>query len=231
MLGSLTRRGYLRKFTVVVTQKIRAEAFYYMASKGAEFLINYKNAFVDSVHVGVGTVKVSHDYFHRYHYVTYTILLRKYAEANGIHVDFIYSYFSKTGSNKKGNLKALSRIPLDASGKTYYVPDGVVKTSQGLYVVELYNDVSVQRIISSLYTNAVAISRKKPGEAFQVAQNATVMAVFTHEKTMQTVMQRLTTTGDFSEAMLKLFFFATLDDLTDDFTAFRDIYNNSLTFL
>jgi hypothetical protein len=224
-LARLRRFGYLQTFTVVVTQKIRAEVFYYLSQKAAEFLVTYKNAFPEDIHVPVGAVMASRDYFHRYFYVWLTIALRQYAEAHGIEIIFLHSYFSKTGSNKKGNLKAKTEIPLDAKSKKYYVPDGVLKTAKGLYLLELYNDHSIQRIIGSLATHAQAISLGTPGQTFDVEANPKILAVFTHESTMKSVIKRLQANANFVAPMSKLFYFATLSEIQRDVRNAKDIDN------
>jgi|SRR5579871_1624629 len=212
-LSDLKRKKYVHTFIVVVTHKVRAEAFHYLSKKGADFLTTYKGVMPDSLHIPIGTVKVSGDYFHRYHYTTFCILFRQYAEKNGVQIDFMHSYFSKSGSAKARNLQAATQIPLYQKGKGYYVPDGVIRTANNLFIVEVYNDHSLTRIVNSLSTSSIAISNSTPGLTFGVAANPKVLAVFTHTMTMKHVVQKLQHTEGFTANMASLFFFASLEEL------------------
>lgn len=227
-VGSLTRRKFLRTFKVVVTDKIRAEVFYFLSDKGLAVLQSHKNAFID-ITAPSATVSVARDYFHRYWYVWLMVTLRLYAAKHSVTIEVFHSYFSKTGG-KKGSLVAQTHIPLAKKG-AYYVPDGVVKTSNGLYLLELYNDYgSVKRVLGSISGTASAIGIGAPGLAYNMQANPKVLAIFTHESTMKTVVKRLQQQTGLIPEMAKLFFFSTIKDFQQNISNAKNIYGTPFTF-
>lgn len=219
-LGRLKRFGYIRSFTVNVATKARTEAVYYLSDMGADFLITHK-AFASDIHIPVGAAMATRDYFHRYYYIWACIALRLHAKSKDIEIEFLRSYFSKSGSSKARNLKAQTYIPLE--GKGYFVVDGLLKTRNMLMIIELYNDHSINRILGSLSTSAKAIGLGTPGQVVNMKTNPQILAVFTHLSTLKKVVKTLKNNEHFRPPLSKLFFFCTVDALQAEITNAKDI--------
>ena len=230
MLGSLSRRGYIKSYRVEVTHKVRAENIYYLTGLGKEFLLAHKNVFADDIKLPVGTPLVVRDYFHRYHFVSVHISIYHYLKAYHIPLSFFLTYFDKTGSVKKGNLTAKTRIPLEGQG--FFIPDGIFKTDSSLYLLEMYCDKDTKRILNSLAAHARAIALGTPAMSFGMGKtNPYVLAVFAHDGIRQAVIKRLQHNENFTP-MSKLFFFASLEDVQKDCgNAWQTINGERLMFL
>ncbi|HEY1032907.1 MAG TPA: hypothetical protein VGD89_14115 [Flavipsychrobacter sp.] len=229
MLGVLVHRGYIHSFKVYVSGKVRAENLYYLSKQGITLMQEHKNAFTDPIQEHTGNAVVR-DYHHRHYYVTCIIAARQYLDRNNIKIEYQYSYYTKSGSNKAKNLTAKTTIPL--AGKGYFVPDGVLKTASKLYLIELYNDYgNIRRVITSLHTHAQAISLSTPAVTFGIKDDPIILAVFTHYSTMKSVIKRLSENEDFA-AFANLYYFTTLESVIADFgDAFRSIHGNPLTII
>jgi DNA-binding MarR family transcriptional regulator len=227
MLGSLSRRGFIRSYRVEISYQIRAENIYFLTPLAAEFLQAHKNAFANNLKYPIGkSPVVTKDYFHRLGFITLQIYLSKYLEANAIPLLLFYAYFDKTGSVKAGNLTAKTRIPLGKG--QFYIPDGVLKTAERLYLIEMYCDKDTKRIINQLAQHAKAIALGTPAKAFEMLDNPIVLSVFKHDSIRQAVIKRLQQFEAFAP-MSKLFFFASLAQVESDIgSAFRNINNNPL---
>lgn len=214
MLGSLSRRGYIKSFRIEVSYKVRSENMYFLLPLAAEFLMSHKNAFPDTVNLPVSANPVVvKDYFHRYSFVNLHLSLVRYLEAQAIPLVCFYSYLNKTGSMKRGNLVAKTRVPLEGEG--FYIPDGVMRTEKALYLLEQYCDRDTKRILTQLGTHAKAIALGTPGKTFDIAANPFILSAFSHDGIKNAVIKRLQQNEKFAP-MAHLFFFATLDEVMKD---------------
>jgi hypothetical protein len=231
MLGSLSRRGYIRSYRVEISYKVRAENIYFLTPLGKEFLQSHKNVFADDIKLPVAkNPVVTKDYFHRLAFITVHIHLFQYLQAQQIPLMGFYTYFDKTGSVKQGNLTAKTRIPLEKG--MFYIPDGVMKTETGLYLLEMYCDRDSKRIITQLGVHQWAIHLGTPASTFNMPQvNPFVLSVFAHEGIKHAVIKRLQANSSFAPVS-HLYFFATLDDVkTNVANAFITIHNKPLSII
>jgi DNA-binding PadR family transcriptional regulator len=229
MLGSLSRRGYIKSYRVEVSYKVRAENIYFLTPLGKEFLLSHKNVFADDIKIPVSSNPVVvKDYFHRLAFVNTHIAIYQYLQTSGVPLAFFYTYFDKTGSVKKGNLAAKTKVPLD--GYAFYIPDGVFVVANTLYLLEMYCDRDTKRIINQLGVHAKAIALGTPAKAFSVAANPYVLSVFAHDGIKEAVIKRLKAIDGFTQ-MKHLFYFTTLEDLQHEFTSWRNIDNAPLNFI
>lgn len=229
MLGSLSRRGYVKSYRVEVAHKVRAENIYYLTSLAKEFLLSHKNVFADDIKLPIGTPVVVRDYFHRYHFVSVHIALYQHLQAKGIGIDTFLTYFDKTGAARKGTLTAKTTIPLE--GKEAFIPDGIMIAGDKLYLIEMFADRDTKRIINSLATHARAISLGSPGKAFDMPMNPIVLSVFEHEGIKTAVIKRLATNPNF-QPLKGLYFFASLEAVKSNIgQAFHTITNETLVFM
>ncbi len=227
MLGSLKRKGYINSYRIEVSYKVRAENIYFLTPQGKEFLLSHKNVFADDIKLPLAkNPVVTKDYWHRLSFITLHIHLYKYLlECNAPLIAF-YAYFDKVGNVKAGTLTAKTKIPL-AKGVSY-IPDGVMITGERLYLLEMYCDKDTKRIINQLALHAQAITLATPAKTFDVQDDPLVLSVFAHASIKQAVIKRLTQNEGFA-AVSSLYFFATLEDVTNDIaTAFTTIQNTQL---
>lgn len=228
-LGRLSRYdgGYVHSFRVEVSYKVRAENLYMLHERGRSFLMAHKNA-IEIVHMPVGTNPVVRDYFHRINTVWLHILFDGYCSANGISVRTYEAYYHKTGSTKKGNLTSKTQIQL--AGKEYYIPDAVLLTDNGLYLIEMYCDKDSKRILNQLATHAKAVAMGTPSKKYGIATNPFVLSVFEHDGIKNAVIKKLQANTNFLPAMAKLFFFASLEEVKNNLAmAWADIHSNQLS--
>ena len=227
MLGSLSRRGFVRSFRIEVSYKVRSENMYVNTPLAVEFLTSHKNIVADDLKTTTTQVVVK-DFFHRFNTVNVNIALYQFLTTHTIPVQLMVSYFDKHGSAKKGTLTARTTISL--AGQGFYIPDSIFRTEKGLYLIEMYCDKDTKRILNSLGTHAKAIALGTPSKAFDFTGNACVLSVFSHAGIMQAVISRLKNNAGFTP-MSKLFFFATLDDVKKDCgSAWQTINNEILVF-
>lgn len=231
MLGSLSRRGYLKSYRVEVAHKVRAENIYYLTEVAKEFLLSHKNVFADDIKLPVGTPVVVRDYFHRYHFVSVHIALYQHLQGKGISIDSFLTYFDRVGAARKGTLTAKTKIPLDDKGKETFIPDGVMIAGSRLYLIEMFCDKDTKRILATLATHARAISSGTPGKVFDMEMNPIVLSVFENEGTKNAVIKRLSAIPNF-QPLKGLYFFATLETLKQSCrTAFQTITEDTLVFM
>ncbi len=229
-LGRLLRfdGGYIKSFRVEVSYKVRAENIYMLKENGRSFLQAHKNA-ISIINMPVGTTPVVRDYFHRVNSVWLHILLDNYCSAHGITITNYDAYYHKTGSTKKGNLTAKSQISLTGNS-SYYIPDAVLQTTNGLYLLEMYCDKDSKRILNQLGTHAKAIALGTPSKKYGIAANPFVLSVFEHEGIKNAVIQKMKANTNIHPATARLFFFASLADIkTDINTAWKDINGNTIS--
>lgn len=229
MLGSLKSRKFINSYCVKVTHKIRAENIYYLTEKGKEFLLVHAKVFADDIKLPIGTPLAVRDYFHRHHFISCQIALYQHLGSLKIPVECFYTYFDKTGSARKSSLTAKSKIPL--RGKAFYIPDGILKTSRKLYLIEMYADKDSKRILKSLGTHAEAIALGTPGKTFGIEVNPYVLAVFEYTGIKEAVIKRLRDMEGF-KSLQDLYYFASLEEVKNDpADAWKTINNETIKFL
>ncbi len=131
----------------------KLEDFYFLTSKGANFLIN--NLYYEPTQIARPKNLNSlffRDYHHRKSLIYFNIFLNQWLEQKGGNVEFFYNYFDKTGSTKtKNRLKAKTRISL---GANYFISDGVFKYKIGdknyLSFVEIHNGKDTARAVRQI---------------------------------------------------------------------------------
>lgn len=225
MLGSLSRRGFIKSYVVTVTFKVRAENIYFLTQQGKEFLMNHKSVFADDLKLPTSSnPAVIKDYFHRYNCVSVNIEIYKYLKSREIPIMSFYTYFDK--SERKGKLIAKTKIPLE--GREFFIPDALFKTERSLLLVETFCDRDSKRILSALGVHAKAITLGTPGKSFDIPVNPLVLSVFEHASTKNLIINKLKANPYF-EPMCELFFFASLEDIKQDFSkSFKTINNDPL---
>lgn len=230
MLGSLSRRGYVRSFRIEISHKMRSENMYVNTTLAVEYLTSHKNIVADDIKTTT-TQAVVKDFFHRFNTINVNIALWQFFTSQNIPIRTMVSYFDKIGSPKKGTLTARSKIALDDKGLTSYIPDSAFKTEKGLYLIEMYCDKNSQRILAQLGVHAKGIANGSPAKAFDIQINPSIMAVFDHKGIQEAIIKRLSGNENFTPAMSKLFFFASLEDVkTKCATAWRTINGEPLIF-
>lgn len=227
MLGSLRRRGYIRSFRIEVSHGVRSENMYVNTPLAVEYLTSHKHIVADDIKTTTTQVAVK-DFFHRYNTVTVNLYLHRYLTAQNIPVVSMLSYFDKQGLPKKGTLTARTKITLEQG---FYIADSMFKTEKALYLVEMYCDKNSQRILSQLATHAKGIAAGAPAKSFGLAVNPCILSVFEHTGIRDAVIKRLQANENFTPAMSKLFFFASLEDVKKHCSnAWSTITNDRLQF-
>ncbi len=134
----------------------KLEDFYFLTSKGANFLID--NFYYEPQEIARPKNINSlffRDYHHRKSTIYFNIFLNQWLEQQGGEIEFFYNYFDKTGSNRTQNrLKAKTKIPL--GGNKSFIPDGVFKYTIGnkttLAFLEIHNGKDTARAIRQIKT-------------------------------------------------------------------------------
>jgi len=227
-LGRLSRfdGGYIKSYRVEVSYKVRAENIYMLNKQGRDFLLAHKNA-ISLINMPVVGNPVVRDYLHRVSCVWLHLLIDRYCTTHRIEVINYDAYYHKTGSTKNGNLIAKSQIPL--TGSSYYIPDAVVQTAQGLYLLEMHCSKDSKYILNQLGVHSQGIASGTASKKYGMAVNPLILSVFEYESVKNAVIKKLQANPNFHPAMARLFFFASFDDVKHHLpTAWADIYGNGL---
>ncbi len=228
MLGSLSKRGYVRSFRNNISHAIYTENMYVNMPLAVELLTSHKNIVQEEIRV-ITTPYIVGDFYHRFNCVTTSLKLWSYLNTRNIPIRLMLSYFDKVGNPKKGTLTAKTAIP-NGERKTI-IPDIVLKTDKTLILGEVYCDKNSQRIVSQLGSYVYAIASGSPADKFDIPHtNPFVLAVFQYPGIKQAVVKRLVNMSGF-HSMAHLYFFATLDEVIQDCgSAWHTITGEKLVF-
>jgi hypothetical protein len=206
------------KFGLIPT-KGRVEALYYLTSRGAELVEGAK-------YPRSRTVTLTSDYFHRV--VTIDCEIALYSSSSIKEVSFSHRYFDHTGSNRTGNRKITTALPLSGNSKDI-IADWVFMINTGiqdeLYCAEIYmDDHDTTRPFNSLQSYLQALHEGAPNEVFDFDRGTRVLAIFNNEGVMERVIQKLQDDPLFEE-FVDYFLFRSFSsiragDLTKDWIGF-----------
>jgi|GEM_PF-1269690 len=228
VMAILVQRKYIASFHIEVATK-RTENMYTLTKEGKALLQQHEKVF-PIIRTPIGNPIIVRDFTHRKNYTDFVISVVLFLRSKGIAIPLFLSYFDFVGDNrtqKNGALQSRTKIPLDENAA--FAPDGVIITDhnskQTLLLLEMYNGRDTIRVVNQLYhKHAIAISKGTPGTTFNIPANPFVFSCFEFDGCKKAVIKRLLQDSGFT-AMSNLFFFASLDDVIQDFpTAWHTIH-------
>ena len=154
------------------------------------------------------------DYFHRMYTIDVHIALIKWAELNGVTVDYFCTYFDKLSSGKDKGYRAESAIRLGEHD--YLIADAlcILQTNEKkeLYAIEMYNGNNTHRVHRSLFGHLQALKKGQPSRQFGLRHGSRVLCVFERNAYKIQAMKRLCQDECFANAK-KHFLFKSLEEL------------------
>ncbi len=234
LLRSLKKdRQYVKSFRVTLTSHVRAEDTFYLTPAGADF-VNSNKSFGLVTAPQSGKVQIVRDYQHRNASIDCFIHAHMHMEQCGIHVAEFVTYYDHVGSTKGNTLQSKAQLLLNDGRRV--IPDGIFVIEKDsktkLLLVEMFCDDSrnLQRVLQSIATHAKVLAQGVASKKYGVQDNAIVLCAFYHEKTLESIVNRLRENERFA-SISPYFFFASLPDIKVDFgKAWRDIHGKPLIF-
>ena len=204
------------------------KVMYYLTKKGAALLAELDG--LDLAEISYTTHKggiqraqdggevsiIRADFQHKERYICAFLALRKYLENTDYEINQAYHYYQLAGDRG---------TTLELDGRNFR-PDGIVfnkattpKKPTYAYVLEIHRHSDRKRIIQQLRQHVHAFQAGSMAARFGIDYPYFVLSIFTAENTavMRSVIEELQTDPDTWAYMRKLFMFAELGELMDDF--------------
>ena len=235
LLRSLKKdRQFVKSFRVTITSHVRAEDTFYLTQAGADLINSDKLLGLVTVPQS-GKVQIVRDYHHRKASIDCFIHAHMHLEQHCIHVTEFVTYYDHVGSTKDNTLQSKAQLLLHDGRRV--IPDGIFVIEKDsktkLLLVEMFCDDSrnLQRVLQSIATHAKVLAQGVASKKYGVQDNAIVLCAFSHEKTLESIVNRLRENERFA-SLSPYFFFANLPDIKAGFgKAWRDIHDNPIVFV
>ncbi|CAA6810859.1 MAG: Unknown protein [uncultured Campylobacterales bacterium] len=205
----------------IMPGKGKLEDFYYLTSKGQDFLIENLEYNEQKIKAPKGTSSLfARDYFHRKETINFYIYFDKWINKNDGDILFLDYYFDKIGDNRsKKNLRAKNKIDIEQTGG-YIIPDIVTKFTYKnepyLFFIEQHNGKDTKKLLKQLYFHLLALEEGKGAEKYQMQKNHRVAVIFEFESILKATLERIQNINEF-KGFEKFFIFKTNESLNKSF--------------
>lgn len=202
----------------------KLENLYYLTSHGVKFLIDELGYIGENIKYpkNLGTL-LFRDYYHRVNTIKFQVYLCKWLDNNSLELNFLYSYYDKTGGNRVkgaevGKLTAKTKIELDA--EIYILPDCIfsitAKNKPYLFLMEMHQGKDTGKLLNQIRGHRKALETGRATTKFNLDVGARSLFIFELEATKQAVLNRINEINDISEYK-DYFLFKTLDEVESNF--------------
>lgn len=188
-------------------QKGKLEHLYCLNKRGASFLAEYLDKDLAQINYIKGSGFLNKDYFHRVATILFHIDLYLDSIQNDYKIDSFDNYFDKIGSNNSNQNQMLeAKTKLFYNDGSWYIPDGIIKTSkilkdgknQDYYkILEIHLGHDTKRAIETIEKNIKALADGSIAKKYGYEFTPTVVIVFDDEKAKKSVLKRLEKMEDF----------------------------------
>lgn len=224
-----------------IPQRGRLAKVYYLTENGAKLLAEIYRIDYNDIDYPKGGIQFSSDYSHRINFIDFHISFRRWAERHDKEVDFFYSYFDKTGSQRAGKVRSMAKTRVLLNRTVYvqqenkpFIPDGLTRYEDGeknrLVAVEIHNGVHSKRITEQLLDHLEAIQQGLFSEKFGHKTANFVFSVHENQSTLDSVKKRLLQRPEFKPFM-PLFLFNMQAQAKADFRKGWTLANGKKTAL
>lgn len=222
-LGDLLRRLQRQRFVgemkpVRYPGAGRLPAMWYLTAKGAKRIEEYRRMSAGSVPYTKGRPEMETDRQHRKACVDFHIALVRWAAGASVELDFYIPYYVSGGSGRTS-----TRVEL--SNGQEFKPDAIFGLKQAgagepdLFAVEfstIREAANTKHVRKKLETHWEAMVEGSIGDKLGIPRNNRVLCVFEEERGLQAVRKRAADNAEMATRP-NLFWFATLDELLQDF--------------
>jgi hypothetical protein len=194
-----------------VTSKGQLPEFLFLSKAGKELLVELG---ANPLKIKIPTTKTffTNDYHHRVSNLETFLYMDLALKEKGGKILFLDYYFDKAKRQAK------NKIALE-DGR-FFIPDIITKfTYQNktfLYLIEIHNGHSVQKVYSQVLNHIMAINLGTPREKYSFERNSRTVILFENERCMKSLMDRMNNELSLKK-YLKLFIFKTINQAKIDF--------------
>ena len=215
----------------------RLHNFYYLTETGAKEVAERMNRNIKDIIRPISDPRFAHDYFHRFHYISFWIEFEKFfnrktkegADITDYYIEKSYHYMDKKRVSIKidGNDYGSSDLVYyikenedDEGQKEVIETDGLFLTNnmqdQDVYMVEVHRSPNTQDILSQIHKRIESMRYQAIYNRFGIEKNGYLLSVSTKESTLKNILNRIQMLPSI-QAFEDCVFFTSIERVKKDF--------------
>jgi hypothetical protein len=197
----------------------RYPKIFFLTKKGASLLADHLRVDLKEICFPRSRVQFRWEALHRLAFIDFHVHFRKWAEQNGVDVEFLDAYFEPDTTGIKRRGKPPSKIQMYI-GLNMFEPDGMLLFHKDgksrLCSLEIHHTTSTKDIVRQLGVHVTAIATGIPSQKYQYDKANFVLSVHSKRSTMEKTRSKLMELDNFSQ-FLPLFHFNLMDNIRNNF--------------